>query len=83
MVCIRHLSVGKTYPSLYDECTGHSPLTVGRPPKGDAKRGRAARLDAVIWQALGQLLRQPHVIPPRHQACAEVTQQHRSALEAQ
>ena len=83
MVCIRPLSVCKKYPYLYDECKGHSPLTVGRATKCDTKRVRADRLDAVVWQALCQLRRHPHVIPPRHQAWAEAIQQNLSALEAQ
>jgi site-specific DNA recombinase len=82
-VCIRQLSVGKKDQDLDDECKGHSPLTVGRPPKCDAKRVRADRLEAVVWPAWCPLRRHPHVIPPRHQAWAEATQQHLSALEAQ
>jgi site-specific DNA recombinase len=83
MVCVRQRSVCKTYQYLYDECKGHSPLTVGRPTKCDAKRVRADRLDAVVWQALCQLLRNPNVIPHLHQAWADATQQNLSALEAQ
>jgi hypothetical protein len=83
MVCIRQLSVCKKYQYLYDECKGHSPLTVGRPTKCDAKRVRADRLDEVVWQALCQLLRHPHVSPPLHQAWAAAKQQNLSALEAQ
>jgi site-specific DNA recombinase len=83
MVCIRQLSVCKKYQYLYDECKGHSPLTVGRPTKCDAKRVRADRLDAVVWQALCQLLRHPKVIPQLHHAWAEAKQQNLSALEAQ
>jgi hypothetical protein len=83
MVCIRQLSVCKKYQYLYYECKGHSPLTVGRAMKCDAKRVRADRLDTVVWQALCQLLRHPHVIPQLHQAWAEAKQQNLSALEAQ
>jgi site-specific DNA recombinase len=83
MVCIRQLSRGKKYQYLYYECKGHSPLTVGRATKCTAKRVRADRLDAVVWQALCQLLRHPHVIPQLHQAWAEAKQQNLSALEAQ
>jgi hypothetical protein len=61
-------------PDLYYECKGHSPLTVGRATKCDAKRVRADRLDAVVWQALCQLLRHPHVIPQLHQAWAAAKQ---------
>ena len=83
MVCIRQLSVCKKYHYLYYECTGHSPLTVGRTTKCDAKRVRADRLDEVVWQALDQLLRNPSVIPQLHQTWAEAKQQNLSALEAQ
>ena len=83
MVCIRQLSVCKKYQYLYYECKGHSPLTVGRPTKCEAKRVRADRLDEVVWQALCQLLHHPHVIPQLHQTWAEAKQQNLSALEAQ
>ena len=83
MVCIRQLSVCKKYQYLYYECKGHSPLTVGRTTKCNAKRVRADRLDEVVWQALCQLLRHPNVIPQLHQAWAEAKQQNLSALEAQ
>jgi site-specific DNA recombinase len=82
MSCNRQRSACKKYQSLYSECKGHSPLTAGRAMMCTAKRVRADRLDAVVWQALGQLLRHPHVIPHLHQAWAEAKQQNLSALEA-
>ena len=59
MVGIRHLSPCKKYDYLYYECAGHAPLTVGRPTKCPAKLVRAERLDAVVWQALEQVLQNP------------------------
>jgi site-specific DNA recombinase len=66
MVGIRHLSTCKKYDYLYYQCSGHAPLTVGRPTKCLATLVRAERLDAVVWQALEQLLRNPSVIPHLH-----------------
>jgi site-specific DNA recombinase len=83
MICNRPRSICKKYQYLYYECKGHSPLTAGRAMKCTAQRVRADRLDAVVWQALCQLLRHPHVIPQLHQAWAEAKQQNLSALEAQ
>jgi site-specific DNA recombinase len=82
MSCNRQRSICKKYQYLYYECKGHSPLTAGRAMQCTAKRVRADRLDAVVWQALCQLLRHPHVIPQLHQAWAEAKQQNLSALEA-
>ena len=83
MVGIRHLSPCKKYDYLYYECAGHAPLTVGRPTKCPAKLVRAERLDAVVWQALDQLLRNPRVLPQLHQTWAAAKQQTVSGLEAQ
>lgn len=83
MVAIRLQSICKKYEYLYYECKGHCSLTVGRTTKCDSKRARADRLDEVVWQALGQLLRTPDVIPQLHQTWVEAKQQNLSALEAQ
>ena len=83
MVGIRHLSTCKKYDYLYYECAGHAPLTVGRSQKCPATLIRAERLDAVVWQALEQLLRNPSVIPQLHQTWAAAKQQTLSGLEAQ
>jgi site-specific DNA recombinase len=83
MVGIRHLSPCKKYDYLYYECAGHAPLTVGRPTKCPATLVRAERLDAVVWQALEQLLRNPRIIPQLHQTWAAAKQQTLSGLEAQ
>jgi site-specific DNA recombinase len=83
MVGIRHLSPCKKYDYLYYQCAGHTPLTVGRPTKCPAKLVRAERLDAVVWQALEQLLRNPSMIPHLHQTWAAAKQQTLSGLEAQ
>jgi hypothetical protein len=79
----RPRSVCKTYEYLYDECKGHVPLTCGRPHTCPSRRVRADRLDAVVWQALSQLLQRPTVIPRWHQTWARARQQHDSALAAQ
>ena len=83
MVGIRHLSTCKKYDYLYYKCSGHAPLIVGRPTKCLATLVRAERLDAVVWQALEQLLRNPSVIPHLHQTWAAAKQQTLSGLEAQ
>ena len=83
MVCIRQLSVCKKYQYLYYECKGHSPLSVGRTTKCNAKLVRADRLDEMVWHALDQLLHNPSVIPQLHQTWAEAKQQNLSGLEAQ
>jgi hypothetical protein len=83
MVCIRQLSVCKKYAYLYDECKGHSPLTVGRTAKCTAKLVRADRLDAIVWHALCQLLHNPHLIPYLHQTWAEAKQHTLLGIEAQ
>jgi site-specific DNA recombinase len=83
MVCIRLQSVCKKYEYLYYQCKGHQPLTVGRTTKCASHNVRADRLDEAVWQALGQLLRAPQVIPHLHQTWAEAKQQSLSALEAQ
>lgn len=82
MVCIRQLSVCKRYEYLYDECQGHAPLSVGRTTKCHAKLVRAGRLEAVGWDALGQWLHKPSVIPQRHQTWVDANQHTLSGLEA-
>jgi site-specific DNA recombinase len=79
----RQRSVCKKYEYLYYECKGHVPLTCGRPHTCPSRRVRADRLDAVVWQALRQLLQRPTVIPRLHQTWARAKQQHDSALAAQ
>ena len=71
------------YHEVYSQGSGHSALTVGRTTRCAAKLVRAERLDAVVWQALGQLLQTPSVLPHRHQTWAAAQQQHLSGLEAQ
>jgi site-specific DNA recombinase len=83
MVCIRQWSVCKKYAYLSDECKGHAPLTVGRTAKCTAKLVRADRLDVVVWQALCQVLHNPHLIPQLHQTWVEATQHTFSGFEAQ
>lgn len=83
MVAIRLQSICKKYEYLYYECKGHSSLTVGRTTKCGSKRARADRLDEVVWQTLGQLLRTPDMIPQLHRTWVEAKQQNLSALEAQ
>jgi site-specific DNA recombinase len=82
MVCIRQRSGRKKYASFYYACTGYSPLSVGRTTKCHAKLVRADRLDALVWDALEQLLHQPSVIPQLHQTWVEAKQPTLSGLEA-
>jgi site-specific DNA recombinase len=79
----RQRSVGKTDEDLYYECKGHTPRTCGRLHTCPSRRVRADRLDAVVWQALSQLLPRPTVLPRLHQTWARAKQQHDSALAAQ
>jgi Recombinase zinc beta ribbon domain len=83
MVGIRRRGASKTYPYVYDQCSGHSALTVGRTTRCAAKLIRAERLDAVVWQALVQLLQTPSMIPHLHQTWTTAQQQRLSGLEAQ
>ena len=83
MVCNRQRSICKTYEYLYYECRGPAPLTGGRRHPCSARRVRADRLDAVVWQALSRLWQTPTVIPLLHQTWAQAEQQHGAALAAQ
>jgi hypothetical protein len=83
VVCNRQQGVCKRYEYLYSECRGHAPLTCGRLHPCPSRRVRADRLDAVVWQALSQLLQMPTLIPHLHQGWAQAQQQHDSTLAAQ
>jgi site-specific DNA recombinase len=83
LTCTRQLSVCHKYEYLYYECKGHTPLTCGRVQKCRSRRVRADRLDAVVWQALSQLLQRPAVIPHLHQTWAHAQQHNLDALTAQ
>jgi site-specific DNA recombinase len=83
MACSRQLSACHQYEYLYYECKGHMPLTCGRVEKCRSRRVRADRLDAVVWQALNQLLQKPAVIPQLHQSWAHAKQHNLDALTAQ
>jgi site-specific DNA recombinase len=83
MVGIRRRSACHTYHYVYYQCSGHSALTVGRTTRCTAKLIRAEQLDAIVWQALVQLLQTPSMIPHLHQTWATAQQQQRSGLEAQ
>jgi len=65
-VGIRRRSACTASHDVYDQCSGHSALTVGRTTRCAAKLIRAERLEAVVWQALGQLLQTPSVSPYLH-----------------
>ena len=80
-ICQRKVTPNAEY--LYYECTGRQPLTCGRLTKCGARRVRADRLDAVVWESLCQLLRTPSVLPTLHQSWAEAKQQNLTALTAQ
>jgi site-specific DNA recombinase len=72
-----------TYESLYYACSGANPLTRGRVKPCPSRWVRAARLDAVVWHALTELLQHPEVIPRLHQSWAEAQDQQASNLQAQ
>jgi site-specific DNA recombinase len=71
------------YEYLYYVCSGASALTRGRVQPCAARRVRAERLDAVVWQALTELLQHPDVIPRLHQSWVEAHDQKDSSLQAQ
>lgn len=83
--CVCTAQKDKTAPAhyLYYECKGRSPLTCGRVRRCPSHLVRADRLDAVVWDSLGALLRTPSVIPTLHQSWAQAKQQTLSALTAQ
>jgi hypothetical protein len=83
MVCNRQQSVCKTYESLYYGCRGHAPLPGGRLHACPSRRGRADRLDAVVWQALSQLLQAPTLMPHLPQSWAQAQPQQDSTRAAQ
>jgi Recombinase len=83
MVCHRQQSVGKQSEDRYSECRGPAPLTCGRLPPCPARRVRADRRDAVVWQGLSHLYQTPTRSPHLHQRWAQAHQQHDSALAAQ
>jgi len=84
MGCSHDVSVGqKRYEYLYYHCKGHAPLTCGRVDKCRSRRVRADRLDTVVWDTLGELLRTPELIPQLHQAWAQAKQQDLSGGAAQ
>jgi hypothetical protein len=72
-----------TYEYLYYVCSGANPLTRGRVQPCAAQRVRAERLDAVVWQALTELLQHPEVIPRLHQSWVEAHDQKDSGLQTQ
>src|SRR4029453_1597155 len=73
----------KKYAYLYYEGAGPPTRTGGRQTNSPATLVRAERLDAVVWQALEQLLQHPSLIPQLHQTWATAKQQTLSGLEAQ
>lgn len=83
MNCSRQTSVSKRAEYLYYACRGHQPLNCGRTTKCASRRVRADRLDALVWQALCQLLDTPSVIPSLHQTWVQAHQQDQVAVVAQ
>jgi len=80
-ICQRKVTPDVQY--LYYECTGRQPLSCGRLTQCGARRGRADRLDAVVWESLCQLLRPPSVLPTLQQSWAEAKPQNLTALTVQ
>ena len=76
-------SVCKKYEYLYYDCKGRFPLTCGRVTKCAARHVRADRLDAVVWNSLSELLKNPTVLPQLHQTWAQTKQHDVTALRAQ
>jgi site-specific DNA recombinase len=76
-------SVCKKYEYLYYDCKGRFPLTCGRVTKCAARHVRADRLDAVVWNSLSELLKNPTVLPQLHQTWTQTKQHDLTALRAQ
>jgi site-specific DNA recombinase len=72
-----------TYEYLYYGCSGAHPRTRGSVKPCPSRRGRAERLDAVVWHALTELLQHLDVIPRLHQSWVEAHDQQASSLQAQ
>jgi site-specific DNA recombinase len=79
----RQPGTGKQGEYLYYLCKGHSPLTSGRVTKCASRMVRADRLDAVVWQALSQLLQTPALLPHLHETWAHAKEEDLSAFTAQ
>ena len=73
----------RTYEYLYYSCSGTNALTRGRVEPCRSRRVRAERLDAVVWQALTDLLQHPDVIPRLHQSWVAAHDQQTSSRQAQ
>lgn len=58
----RQLRVCKRYEYLYSCCAGKAPLPAGRVERCPSRRGRADRLDALVWPLLRELLQDPQTI---------------------
>jgi site-specific DNA recombinase len=83
LYCIRQKSICKKYEYLYYECKGHQPLNAGRAVRCPSHNVRADRLDEVVWQSLGQLLRKPTTIKQLHRSWSAAKQQNLDTLTAQ
>jgi site-specific DNA recombinase len=83
MTAAHQRSSSKKYDYLYYDCKGHTPLTCGRVTKCASRRVRADRLDAIVWDSLSELLRNPTVLPQLHQTWAQSKQHDLTALTAQ
>lgn len=82
MVGAHQQSVSKKYDYLYYVCRGRSPLSSGRVTKCSARRVRAERLDALVWDSLSELLHTPTLLPHLHQSWAQTKQQDLTTLTA-
>jgi site-specific DNA recombinase len=82
LFCAHQKSSCKRYDYLYYDCKGHAPLTCGRTTKCLSRRCRADRLDAVVWQSLGELLHTPAVIARLHEQWAEAKELNLSQVSA-
>lgn len=81
--CQCQRSGGGQYVYLYYACSGHNPLTRGRPAPCPSRRVRADRLDALVWQSLCDILRTPTVIPQLHALWVQTQGQNLETLTTQ
>lgn len=62
MACIRQTRGSLPYEYFYYACWRKSPTDTGRPERCPARRVRALELDAVVWKALCEWLKQPQML---------------------
>lgn len=71
--CVSQGRSKSNYRYLYYKCLGKDPIICARESKCASRTIRAERLDALVWSALVDLLKNPDVITVLHQEWAKST----------